>query len=128
MKVLTIILIITVGFAAFAQTEKSIENAPANFIHALKSDNSGVVESAIFHTLKYKLYYPEQKTANLEKEIDKLAKDSKNETIQYKAFLASQFLENSSLLDRIEKKDYKNEAEFFKMLSEELNDHIIAAK
>ena len=128
MKVLTIILIVAVGFVALAQTEKTIESAPANYLKALKSDNDGMVESAIFHSLKYKLYYPEQETANLEKEINNLMTDAGSETIRYKAFLAAQFMQNDVLLDSVEKKDYKNEAEFFKMLSEELNDHYVAAK
>lgn len=128
MKTLTIILIVAVSLAAFAQTETAIENAPDNYLKALKSDNDGMVESAIFHTIKYKLYYPEQNTAGLEKEIEKLTRYSNSETIRYKAFLATQFLKNDSLMDRIEKEDYKNEADFFKMLGVELNEHFLAAK
>lgn len=128
MKALTIILIVMVSFAALAQTEKTIESAPINYLKALKSDNDGMVESAIFHSVKYKIYYPEQNTARLEKEIGNLIEDGKTETIRYKAFLANQFMQNSNLLNKIDKDDYKDRDEFFKMLGEELNDYFLASK
>jgi hypothetical protein len=128
MKVLTIILIVIVSFVALAQTEKTIESAPVNYLKALKSDNDGMVESAIFHSVKYKMYYPEQYTAKLEKEIEKLVEDGKTEAIRYKAFLANQFMQNSNLLSKIEKDNYKDKDEFFKLLGEELNDYFLASK
>ena len=128
MKTLTLILIVAVSVAAFAQTEKTVESAPANYIKALKSDNDGMVESALFHAMKYKLYYPDQNISDLEKQIERLAENGKSETIRYKAFLANEFMQNEALMNRIEKEDYKDSGEFFKMLSEELNDHVLAAK
>lgn len=128
MKTLTIILLTMVSLTVFAQTEKVIENAPANYLQALKSNNDGVVESAIFHSVKYKIFYPDQNTTELEKEIENLVEKGKTEAIRYKAFLANQFIQNSKLMSNIEKEDYKDGSEFFKMLSQELNDHVLATK
>lgn len=128
MKTLILILILAVSSAAFAQTEKAIENAPANYLKALKSDNDGVVESALFHSMKYKLYYPEQNTAKLERETEKLVENGNSDAIRYKAFLANEFMQNNTLMNKIEKADYKDAGEFFKMLGKELNEHLIAAK
>jgi hypothetical protein len=128
MRTLILALIAVVSFAAFAQTEKTIESAPANYIKALKSDNDGMVESALFHALKYKLYYPEENTSDLEKQIERLVDNGNSETIRYKAFLANEFMQNHQLMNRIEKADYKDAGEFFKMLSEELNNHVLAVK
>ena len=128
MKTLILFLILAVSSAAFAQTEKAIENAPANYLKALKSDNDGVVESALFHSMKYKLYYPEQNTAKLEREIEKLVENGNSDAIRYKAFLADEFMQNNTLMNKIEKADYKDAGEFFKMLGKELNEHLIAAK
>jgi hypothetical protein len=128
MRTLILALIVAVSFAAFAQTEKTVESAPANYVKALKSDNDGMVESAIFHSLKYKLYYPEENTAKLEKEIEKLVENGNSDAIRYKAFLAAEFMQNYTLMNRIKKADYKDAGEFFKMLGKELNEHLIAAK
>ena len=87
-----------------------------------------MVESAIFHSLKYKLYYPEQNISHVEKQIEKLVDKGKSEAIRYKAFLAAEFMQNDRLMNRIEKEDYKDAAQFFKMLGEELNEHLLAAK
>jgi hypothetical protein len=128
MRTLILTLIAAVSFAAFAQTEKTVESAPANYIKALKSDNDGMVESAIFHSLKYKLYYPEQNTSDLEKQIEKLVENGKSNEIRYKAFLANEFMHNDTLMKGIQKADYKDAAEFFKMLGEQLNEHLLASK
>ena len=128
MKTLTIVLTAVISLALFAQSEKTIESAPANYLKALKSDNDGMVESTIFHSLKYKMYYPERNTAQLETEIENLIENGKTESIRYKAFLADQFMHNSKLLNKIEKRNYKDEIEFFKMLGEELNNYFLAAK
>lgn len=128
MRTLTLILIVAMSVAAFAQTEKTVESAPANYIKALKSDNDGMVESALFHAMKYKLYYPEQNTSDLEKQIERLAENGESEAIRYKAFLASKFMQSDALMNRIEKEDYKDAGEFFKMLGGELNEYVLAAK
>jgi hypothetical protein len=128
MKTLTIVLTALISLAIYAQSEKTIESAPANYLQALKSDNDGMVESTIFHSLKYKMYYPERNTAQLENQIENLVENGKTEAIRYKAFLANQFMQNSKLLNKIGKQNYKDEAEFFKMLGEELNNYFLVAK
>ena len=127
MKALTIILITAASLVAFAQTERAIDDAKANYLQALKSENEGVVESALFHSMKYKLYYPEQNTSNLEKRIEKLIEDGKSETIRYKAFLVNEFMQNEQLMNNVERADYKEAEGFFRMLGEVLNDHLFAA-
>jgi hypothetical protein len=128
MRTLILTLIVAVSLAAFAQTEKTVQNAPANYIKALKSDNDGMVESALFHAMKYKLYYPDQNTSDLERQIERLVDNGDSETIRYKAFLANEFIQNDVLMNKIEKADYKDAGEFFKMLGKELNEHLFAAK
>lgn len=128
MRTFILTLIVAVSVAAFAQTEKTVNNAPANYVKALKSNNDGMVESALFHSMKYKLYYPEQNTSDLEKQIERLVENGKSNAIRYKAFLAAEFMQNNTLMNKIEKEDYKDADEFFKMLGKELNEHVIAAK
>jgi len=65
MKLSIVFLIAVFCFSAFAQSKVIIENAPRNYLHALKSDNNGAIESAIFHSVKFKLFFPEQNTDKL---------------------------------------------------------------
>ena len=110
------------------RTPSSVTWKLANYAKALKSDNDGMVESAIFHSMKYKLYHPEQNISVVEKQIEKLVDNGKSQAIRYKAYLASEFMQNETLMSRIKKADYKDAEEFFKMLSEELSTNLLAVK
>jgi len=127
MKTLFVIMVVLFSMAVFAQSEKMIENAPENYLHALKSENSGVVESAIFHSLKFKIFYPEQNIARLDREISKLIKEGKTASIRYKAFLVTQCINCEELLTKIEKEDYKDADKFFTLIAQKVNDYLLAA-
>ncbi|MFQ5584357.1 MAG: hypothetical protein ACE5GL_07980 [Calditrichia bacterium] len=128
MKYFIIIFITVISIAAFAQTREIIDNAPSNYLNGLKSDNLGVVESAIFHSVKFKLYYPDEKMDKLISELNKLIGEGETGTIRHKAYIALQFLNNPGLLSKIEKRDYKDPVQFFLMLGDSLNDYIFATK
>jgi len=127
MKTLFVTMVVLFSIAVFAQSEKMIENAPENYLHALKSENSGVVESAIFHSLKFKIFYPEQNIARLDREISKLIKEGKTASIRYKAFLVTQCINCEELLTKIEKEDYKDADKFFTLIAQKVNDYLLAA-
>jgi hypothetical protein len=127
MKTLFVTMFVLFSMAVFAQSEKVIENAPDNYLHALKSDNTGVVESAIFHSLKFKIFYPEQNTEKLDREFSKLIKEGKTASIRYKAFLVNQCINCEDLLTKIEKENYKDADKFFTLLAQKVNDYLLAA-
>lgn len=128
MKLLTVFFAVMLSAAVFAQGAKVIEKAPKNFENALKSDNDGLVESAIFLVVKFKLFYPEEDIKKVEKQIDRLVSDGSTGAIRYKAYLASEFLKNGELLANIAKEDYKDADGFFKMLADELENSLLVSR
>ena len=128
MKTMLIIWIATLSFAVMAQSTAVIENAPQNYEKALKSANPGVVKSAIFYAVKLKLYYPEQNTEKLNTLLERLSQGSESTEIRYKAYLASQFMSDGKLLEKIEKQDYKDGDQFFRLLADELQNEILAER
>jgi len=126
MKTLTILLIAVISTTAFTQKPDQLDKASRNYIQALKSDNDGMVESAIFHCLKFSLYYPDRDTNAMVSELTKLVRNGDTDTIRYKAFLALEYFRNQKLQDQIIKADYKNAGQFFRMLNQEINNQVLA--
>ncbi len=128
-------VLILAGSAAFSKNDVDASNSVPTFpseaveyyVDALKFDNAGVVESAIFLSLKFKLFMPHSDTDALAKEVNRLAKKGATERIRYKAYIASQFFKNPAMLNNVERKNYRvNSDEFFRVLATELQKHMLA--
>lgn len=128
MKTLSLLFVALLIVALPAQSPENLKNAPKNYEKALKSGNAGMVESAIFHSLKFMLFYPQEDAAKLKKQITRLVKEGETRSIRYKAYLASQFLNNPDLLATIEKEDYKDADRFFKILGDILQENVLVSK
>ncbi len=128
MKTLSLLFVALLIVALPAQSPENLKNAPKNYEKALKSGNAGMVESAIFHSLKFMLFYPQEDAAKLKKQITRLVKEGETRSIRYKAYLASQFLNNPDLLATIEKEDYKDADQFFKILGDTLQENVLVSK
>ena len=128
MKVYAMVFVVILSFAVFAQSEAVVDQAPQNFEKALKSGNPGLVESAIFLTVKYKLFYPEKDTGKLVKVIDRLVTEGQTKCIRYKAYLASEYLKHGELLANVEKENYKDGDQFFRMLAHKLENESLVTR
>lgn len=71
----------------FATTEAKIEYAKKNLMKGLRSDNAGVVESAMRVTAQLKMRYPSADIAALVQEIDEIAAEHPSGTMRYKAYI-----------------------------------------
>lgn len=92
-----------------------------NYSEALKSENRGVVESAIFYSVKFKLFNPEENTAPIEDQLQNLVANGETEKIRYKAQIAVNFVRNPELMENITRENYKDTSDvFFKLLANEL--------
>lgn len=123
-------LVLLVGFlmisSAYAEVSQIVKRAPANYLVALRSENQEVIESAIFYSVKFKLFYEDQDCETLRKELRDLSINGKSESIRLKAFLASYFLNSPELLTKIQKLNYKDSNAFFQMLADTLQEKILA--
>lgn len=128
MKLYAIVFVVLLSVAVFGQSAEAVDKAPQNFEKALKSDNPGLIESAIFLTVKYKLFYPEKDTENLVKAIDRLVIDGQTKSIRYKAYLASEYLKHGELLANVEKENYKDGDQFFKLLADKLENESLVTR
>lgn len=120
MKKIIVTLITLFALSAFAQTAETVEKAPLNYLKALQSSNDALVSSAIFYVVKLQMFYPETRDYRITGQLITLANKSKNAEIRKQAELALNYIQYPELMKQLEKKDYKDGAEFFSLLSEKL--------
>lgn len=116
MKSLIITLVAALSLGVFAQSKAVVEKAPQNYLAALKSGNTGMIESAIFQVVKYQMFYPDQYNYEVVGQLIRLANNSRSEIIREKARLAVAYIQHAEWLSKIEKKDYKDGEELFTLL------------
>ncbi|MEL6821726.1 MAG: hypothetical protein AAFP70_08200 [Calditrichota bacterium] len=120
------IILIALTISSFAQS--TLPKASENYFHALKSDNIGVVESAVFNIVQLKLHYPKQNTDQLLKALNELSQDADSESLRYRAYLAASYLEQCTLRAKIEVKKYEDIESFFVMLADTMQEELLVAK
>ena len=73
----------------FANLERKIERAKKNYMVALQSGKTGLVESAIKMVAKMKLRVPSADVTELQEVLDEISVTHPSATIRYKAYIAS---------------------------------------
>ncbi|MGH1366650.1 MAG: hypothetical protein ACRBF0_24025 [Calditrichia bacterium] len=121
-----ITLLIVFSISAFAQS--SLPKASENYLHALKSDNIGVLESAVFNIVKLKLQFPQQDTDKLLAALKELSQNAGDESLRYRAYLAASFLQQDDLRSRIKVKNHEDAEAFFVLLANTLEDELLVSK
>ena len=125
MKTFIATLLVIFSITVAAQTPESLTRGVKSYTKSLKSDNVGIVESAVFHIAKLKLLFPEEATGAALAELENLSESGASESIRFKAYLATQVLEFPENFSTLEKKNYKDAEAFFLMISTELQKKLL---
>ncbi len=102
--VITIVLI----FAAnniWAQSAKTLESSLPNYYKALNSGNDGMIESAIENLVKLKIMAPDLDYSKAAEKLEQLTEDGETDQIQYKAFIASLYLQHPERFNWLSSED-----------------------
>jgi|GEM_PF-1235272 len=79
----------------------------------LRSENAGVVQSALAHAVNMKLMCPAQEFRKLKAEIRDLASSGSTPAIRYRAYLAGLVFENAAMFSTVRQAGYSNPEELF---------------
>ena len=90
------------------------------YFSALNEDNDGVVESALAHITRLKLYVPCATCDELHQRIHSLAVAGRTPSVRLRAYLADQVLDSPELFVSEQKREYKDAEEMFSALSARL--------
>jgi hypothetical protein len=96
-----------------------------NFRSCLDSDNDGVVESAIAHIIRMKMYLKAEDFSDLKSAIDWLSVAGRTPAIRYKAYLAILVLDNPNWFKDECCKEYAGTEEMFTTLAKRLQQTLI---
>ncbi len=104
---------------------------------AMQSPVQGLVESALFESIKLQIFAPKHKFFELAKSAENVMDKAKSPELRYKAYIVTQFLHHPEWLNNMKNKNdvwqvsrIKSEGDkLFALLADELqNRHLILAK
>ena len=110
----------------FSTTDK--ERMDKNFAAALKSDNEGLVESALTIVTKVKLSLPDEQYQSIREEIEKLTGDGTTPSIRYKAYIAEAVFTDPSIFREETGEVYANGDALFSALAQRMARAFLSSK
>ena len=121
MVVLSILLVF--GLTINAQTPKNekVENLVENCYNALTNNNQGVSEAGIFVSIQFKNRFPNVNDRKFVNALEKLASNSDNARISYKAQLAKIYFQNPEWFKNVKIKSILDEQEVYEQIAKKLN-------
>lgn len=96
-----------------------------NYKASLGSENDGVIESAIAHVVRMKMYLQAEDFSDLKGTIDWLAVSGRTPAIRYKAYLASLVLDNPGWFKEECCTEYAGTEEMFTALAKRLQQTLV---
>ena len=97
-----------------------IGQAEKGYIDCLKSDNDGVVESALAHVAMIKLALPARGFKEVELQIARLVKNAATPELRYKAYVTLVVMQHPEIFGSVAQGDYRGSDELFGAMSSRL--------
>lgn len=120
---------IMMGFSSvFGQTpEPNKELAATNYSVALQSENPGVVESALFHSVLFKKAFNQQDSVQILNGIAHVYNNGMSKRLRHKAYLIHSLLNIPGLLESVDTEVLENEEVFYRTVSELVTRELLSA-
>jgi len=94
-----------------------LANAEKKYVLCLKSENAGVVQSAMAHAVNMKLICPSLEFKGLKSQIAVLAATGSSLSIRYRAYLAGMVFDNAEMFKYVRQAGYSNPDELFNSIA-----------
>lgn len=111
----------------FTTTEKKITLATKNLLNALRSDNTGVLASALRITATMKMQHPEVNVDALVQNMNEIVKNNPSGSLRYKAYVAISVCNNPEWYINDENVTSANEEQFFYAASSRMREQLLTA-
>lgn len=127
------VLIMTLQFAnateptlKFNSPEKKISFASKNLLAAIRSENPGVIESAIRVTAQMKMRYPEADVTTLVKAMEDVWLKNPSGALRYKAYIASNICTDPDWYSNDLRTANADDDDFFKAASSRMQEKLLS--
>ena len=108
----------------FSSLEKhqqtDLQKVACRYTESLKSGNAGVIESALGHLIRMKLFVPEFQCPDLQEELSTLAAEGTTPSVRYKAYIASLVFDSPELFKAEGARQYANSTDLFSTVAARL--------
>lgn len=94
-----------------------LASAEKKYVLCLKSDNAGVVESALAHAVNMKLICPTLEFKKLKAEINNVSANGSSTMTRYKAYLAGLVFDNTQMFGQVRSAGYTTPEELFRSVA-----------
>ena len=104
-------------------TEQNTRNLDAimkGYANALKSDNPGVVGSALAHVAYIAIWMPQARLSEVKERVQELARTGSTPTMQFRAYLVNMALDSPRLFAHLRTTNFSDDEEFYAALSRTL--------
>jgi hypothetical protein len=98
----------------------------SNLLVALRSENQGLVESAMMRVAEVKIFCPGSDIAKTKDIIDSLSVHANVPSLRYKAYLASNVCDNPVWFAKVD--NIKSEEKFFDIVAAQLQERIFGSR
>jgi hypothetical protein len=121
------VLVFSAGTTMGQRPENFTKIVTENIVESLNHNVQGVVEASIYNSLFLAKYYPDAKMDKVVKELNKIAVESTNPSLRYKAQLAVLYISNYGN-EELKPQDYKQDhSELFREISEMMKSNLLAS-
>ncbi len=102
-----------------------VRKAGMNYAQCLKSENDGIVESALAHVAYTRLILPTADLKELRGVVEGLTNSDRSPVIRYKAYLASMVFVNPAFFTKTTATNYADGDEFFAAIAFQLRHSLL---
>jgi len=105
----------------------NLDKVSKRFLECLSSTNEGVLESALAHIGRMKLYRPEYRNNALEAKVQLLAMEGPSTRIRYRAYLVSNVLKSPSSFSSIAQMEFPGADELYTAIAGRLEQTLLGS-
>ena len=121
MITLTGLMLIASAVFANIESPKVLDQAVTNYSNALKSENPGVRNSALYQIVRMKNVHPEADYASLKKVMKKMAEKDDNALVRVHAKLTLLYIDDPVLSEKVRTVRGEEDFQFFQRLHNEIH-------
>jgi hypothetical protein len=103
-----------------AHRKADLGKITCQYTACLKTKNVGVIESALGHVVRMKMYLPEVDCPELRQEISSLSVTGPSASVRYKAYLAGLVFDSPGLFKEEAVRDYEGPEDLFRSVGSRL--------
>jgi hypothetical protein len=108
-----------------SHSHANLDRAAKYYLASLDAENEGVVESALAHIARMKMYFPEMAFEHIAAKVADLSVSGSTPRIRYQAYLVNAIFSTPSVFAEESRRDYESPEALFSAVAERLRSTLL---